>query len=225
MYHQPVSEWMSTPVVTVPPSCTLAAAQQLMEQHRVRRLPVVERGRLVGLVTRGDLRAAQPSAATTLSVYEWRGLLEKATVAECMSRDVVTLTPQATVLDAARLMLERRISGVPVLEDDQVVGMITESDLFRLMIGGTVFPASADAQRRVLRCHHCGAELRGRFNQDFAPGDQCWRCHYHLRRCDNCRFFDGVGCLLGRPERQEGVPGQHCGAFAYLAVADVGAKS
>lgn len=221
MYHQPVYEWMSTPVVTVPPSCTLAAAQQVMEQRRLRRLPVVDHERLVGVVTWGDLRAALPSVATTLSVYEWRSLLEKATVAECMSRDVVTLAPEATVLDAARLMLERRISGIPVLDDGRVVGIITESDLFRLMIGGTVFPASADAQRQILRCHHCGAELRGRFNQDFAAGDQCWRCHYHLRRCDNCRFFDGVGCLLGRAERQEPVPGQHCEAFAYLAVAEV----
>lgn len=215
MYHQPVSEWMSTPVVTVPPSCTIGAAQQMMEQHQVRRLPVIDHGRLVGIVTRGDLCSAEPLGATTLSIYEWRGLFEKATVAECMSRDVITLTLDATVLDAARLMLEHKISGLPVV-DGRVAGMITESDLFRLMVGSTVFPSSTDSQRRVLCCHHCGAELRGRFCQEFAPGDQCWRCHYHLHRCDNCRFFDGVGCILNRPERLEAVPGQHCDRFIYL---------
>ena len=190
-----------------------------MEQHQVRRLPVVDRGRLVGIVTRGDLRAVQPSGAGTLSIHQWRGLVEKATVAECMSRNLVTLKPDATVLDAARLMLEHKISGLPVVDDGRVAGMITESDLFRLMVGGAVFPSSTDAQRRVLHCHHCGVELRGRFIQEFAPGDQCWRCHYHLHRCDNCRFFDGVGCMLNRPERLETIPGQHCDSFAYLTAA------
>ncbi|GAB4216678.1 MAG: hypothetical protein OHK0022_58100 [Roseiflexaceae bacterium] len=217
MYEQLVSAWMSTPVVTVPPSCTLAEAQRLMESRHIRRLPVVERGRLLGVVTWGDLRAAQPSAATTLSVYEWRALLERATVSECMTRDPLTIAPDATVLQAAQLMLERKIGGLPVLRDGLVVGMITESDLFRLLIGQHLDPVPADDRRRVLVCHHCGAELRGRFNADFGPGDQCWQCHYHLRRCDNCRFSDGIGCMLGRPERQDGVPGQHCPSFVYLA--------
>ncbi|HEX9438928.1 MAG TPA: CBS domain-containing protein, partial [Roseiflexaceae bacterium] len=90
MHTYRVADWMSTPPIVAAPTMTLAAAQHLMEQRHVRRLPVVQDGRLVGIATWGDLRAAWPSAATTLSVYEWRALLEQATIAECMTRDPIT---------------------------------------------------------------------------------------------------------------------------------------
>src|SRR5690349_3962055 len=93
-----ITEWMSSPPIVIPPTTTLAAAQHLMEQRHLRRLPVVQGTRLVGIVTWGDLRAAWPSAATTLSVHEWRDLLGQATVAECMSRNPFTVTSDATVL-------------------------------------------------------------------------------------------------------------------------------
>jgi CBS domain-containing protein len=99
---------MSTPPIVVRPSTSLADAQRLMEQRHVRRLPVIEHHQLVGIVSWGDLRAAQPSIATTLSIYEWRTLLERAHVAECMTRDPVTIAPDMTILDAARLMLDRK---------------------------------------------------------------------------------------------------------------------
>ncbi len=216
MDEQLVSAWMSTPAVTVQPGCTLAEAQCLMENRHIHRLPVVERGRLVGVVTWGDLRAAQPSTVTTLSSYEWRSLLEHATVSECMTRDPLTITPDAPVLQAAQLMLEHKLGGLPVLHSGQVVGMITKGDLFRLLLGREPGKTPTDKQRVVLVCHHCGAEQRGRSNAELGPGDQCWQCHYHLHRCENCRFSDVVGCMLGRPERQEGVPGQHCPSFVYL---------
>ena len=129
-----VADWMSAPPIVVAPTITLAEAQHLMEQRRVRRLPVVEQGRLVGIVTWGDLRAAWPSAATTLSVYEWHALLDQATVTECMTRNPIAIQADMPVLEAARLMLEHKISGLPVIEDGGVVGVITESDLFRLLI-------------------------------------------------------------------------------------------
>jgi CBS domain-containing protein len=134
MHNYRIAEWMSAPPIVVPPTLPLAAAQLLMEQRHVRRLPIVEDGRLVGIVTWGDLRSAWPSAATTLSIYEWRALLEKATVAECMTRDPITVAPDTSILDAARTMLERKIGGLPVVADGCVVGMITESDLLRLLI-------------------------------------------------------------------------------------------
>lgn len=132
--HAQVAEWMSKPPVVVEPTISLAQAQHIMQQHNIRRLPVVQKGRLVGIVTWGDLREAQPSNATTLSMYEWRALLDRVTIAGCMSRNPVTIAPDALIIDAAREMVGHKISGLPVVDDGRVVGMITESDLFRLLI-------------------------------------------------------------------------------------------
>jgi CBS domain-containing protein len=215
MRPQNVAEWMSTPPVTVAPSTSLEAAQRLMHQQHVRRLPVVADGRLVGIITWGDLRAAQPSAATTLSVYEWRALLEKVTVAACMTRDPVTIAPDAPVLDAAQAMLDRKVGGLPVVQDGRVVGVITESDLFRLLLAEVGGMAREDHSRRRLVCYHCGTILRRGSFETLGENDQCWHCHYHLHRCNNCRYFDQVSCLLDRADRHSGVPGQHCSAFVY----------
>jgi CBS domain-containing protein len=133
MSQQHVAEWMSTPPVVIAPSMSLEAAQRLMQQQHVRRLPVVADGQLIGIVTWGDLRAAQPSAASTLSIHERRALLGKVTVAACMTRDPLTVAPGASVLDAAQLILDHQVSGLPVVADGGVVGMITESDLFQLL--------------------------------------------------------------------------------------------
>jgi len=105
-----------------------------MEQHGVRRLPVVQDERLVGIVTRGDLRAAQPSAASTLSVYEWRTLLSQVTVAACMSHNPVVIAPDGSAIEAGEQMLAHKIGGLPVVLGERVVGVITESDLLRLLI-------------------------------------------------------------------------------------------
>jgi CBS domain-containing protein len=217
MHPSSVAEWMSTPPILVGPTTTLAEAERIMQHRQVRRLPVVEHERLVGIVSWGDLRAAQPSSATTLSVYEWRALLERATVAECMTRDPIVITPDATVLAAARLMLEHKIGGLPVVVCGNVVGVITESDLFRLLIADTTGAERADDRRAVLVCWHCGTLLRRRSFEAVGPDDMCWQCHYHLHRCENCRYFDGIACMLDQPDRQSGVPGQHCQAFALLA--------
>jgi CBS domain-containing protein len=211
-----VAEWMSTPPILVQPTTRLADAQRIMEHRKVRRLPVVQQDQLVGIVTWGDVRAAQPSTATTLSVHEWRALLETVTVAECMTRDVLTIAPDANAIEAAQCMLDHKISGVPVVVGARVVGMITESDLFRLLIADATGVEIHDSERAVLVCHHCGAVLRGRSFENLGPGDTCWYCHYHLHRCENCRYFDRIACLLDRVERHEPVPGQHCAAFAYL---------
>ncbi|HWQ13849.1 MAG TPA: CBS domain-containing protein [Roseiflexaceae bacterium] len=210
-----VADWMSAPAIVVSPAASLAEAQHLMERRHVRRLPVVERGQLLGIITRGDLRAAKPSESS-LSTYEWRALLDKVTVAEAMTRAPATIGPEAPVLAAAELMLERKISGLPVVDGGRVVGVITESDLFRLLIAELTGVEQADAARAVLICHHCGAVHRGRSLDALGPDDECWRCHYHLHRCENCRYFDGIACMLSRVERHEAIPGRSCPAFAYL---------
>lgn len=137
-----VADWMSTPAIVVAPTLSLTEAQRTMERLNVRRLPVVADGRLVGIVTHGDLRAAHP-IATSLSVYEWRALLDKVTVAEVMTSDPLTVGPSEPVIAAARLMLASKVGGLPVVEGDAVVGMITESDLFRLLIEQQSGAASA----------------------------------------------------------------------------------
>jgi CBS domain-containing protein len=213
-YH--VADWMSTPPILAQPTTTLADAQWIMEHRKVRRLPVVEDRRLVGIVTWGDLRAAGPSAATTLSKHEWRALLEQATVAECMTRDPIAIAPDAPVLDAAQRMLEHKIGGLPVVDRGCVVGVITESDLFRLLIADATGAEDHARGREMLVCGHCGALLRGRAFATLGPDDACWYCHYHLHRCENCRYFDRIACLLDRAERHEPIPGQHCPTFAYL---------
>lgn len=209
-----VADWMSTPPVVIAPARSLVEARQLMEQRHVRRLPVVEQDRLIGMLSWGDLRAAQPSAASTLSVFERRALLDRLTVAACMTRDPITIAPDAPVLDAAQQLLEHKIGGLPVVEDGLVVGVITESDLFRVLIDDVTAKPHADLDRPTLICRHCGASIRGRSLTTISPDDECWRCHYHLHRCENCRYFDGVGCLLDLPARHDAVPGRHCSDFA-----------
>jgi CBS domain-containing protein len=134
MYRQHVEEWMSAPAIVVSPATSLAEAQRLMDERGVRRLPVVQDGRLVGIITRGDLRAAEPSHAATLSIYEYRALLSQMRVAECMTHNPVTIAPNAPALAAAEQMLAHKIGALPVVDGERVVGVIAETDLLRLLI-------------------------------------------------------------------------------------------
>ncbi len=129
-----VQDWMSASPIIVSPDTTIMEAHKLMIDQRVRRLPVVKNKKLVGIVTLGDLRGAEPSEATSLSVWEVNYLLSKLTVEEIMTREVVTVSPEMTIREAASLMLEHRIAGLPVLAGDNLVGIITESDIFRMIV-------------------------------------------------------------------------------------------
>jgi acetoin utilization protein AcuB len=127
-----VSEWMTPNPVTVTPETPVLDALKLLKEHGFRRLPVVEGGRLIGITTRKDLRDAMPSKATTLSVWELNYLLSKLTVAEMMSRPVVTASEHEDMEDAALRMQEHRVGGLPVLGDDgRLSGMVTVSDVLR----------------------------------------------------------------------------------------------
>jgi CBS domain-containing protein len=130
-----VSEWMSQPVQVVQPDTPVADAYNLMMQAGIRRLPVVDNDQLIGIVTLGDLREARPSPATSLSIYELNYLLAKLTVEQVMTHNPYTVTPHTPIQEAARIMLERKISGLPVVDENgQTVGIITESDIFRMLI-------------------------------------------------------------------------------------------
>jgi hypothetical protein len=132
-----------------------------------------------------------------------------------MTRNPITIEPETSILEAARLMLTHKISGLPIVSKGRLVGMITESDLFRLLMTESLGVEQTDPRRVRVVCAHCGMVMRGRSLEHIGPDDQCWRCHYHLHRCDNCRYFDGIGCLLGRDDLYTAIPGQHCAAFAY----------
>jgi acetoin utilization protein AcuB len=130
-----VKDWMTKDVITIFPNTTLPEAHEIMTNNSIRRLPVVDkRGRLVGIVTRGDVRGAEPSPATTLSIWELNYLLAQLEVKEIMTHDPITVPENATIGTAARTMLENQISGLPILNDNrELVGIITESDIFRMV--------------------------------------------------------------------------------------------
>lgn len=127
-----IRDIMTTNPVVVEPSMPFHEALQLMKDKKIRRLPVVSRGMLVGIVTDRDLREANPSKATSLSIWELTYLLSKTTVGELMKQPVITISPDAPVEQAAMLMNRHKIGGLPVVEGTKVAGIITESDIFRL---------------------------------------------------------------------------------------------
>ena len=132
-----VRDWMTTSPATITPKTSLSDAHRLMKQKKVRRLPVVENGRLVGIVALSDVLEAEPSGATTLSIYELNYLLAELKVDKIMKHNVITVEPSTTIREAARIMLENKIGGLPVLENGNLVGIITESDIFRMIVRTT----------------------------------------------------------------------------------------
>jgi acetoin utilization protein AcuB len=135
-----VKDRMHHPVITVHPETNLPEAQELMRVEKIRRLPVVnQRGQMVGIVTENDLDKAAPSNATTLSVWELRDLTRKVTMEQIMTRQVIAVSDDTPLEDAAQVMVNCNISGLPVVRDDKLVGIITEMDLFKAfieMLGG-----------------------------------------------------------------------------------------
>jgi len=130
-----VQDWMSTEVVTIVPNAPLIEAHRLMIDNDIRRLPVLKNDRLVGIVTRGDVRGAEPSQASSLSIWEINYLLAKLEIAEIMTKNPLTASPEMTIGEVANIMLENKISGLPVVDEtDKVVGVITESDIFRMIV-------------------------------------------------------------------------------------------
>ena len=131
-----VRDCMSLPAVTIGPDTSLQAALNLMHEHRFRRLPVVdEKGRLIGIVSERDLLYASPPPSTLLSGLSLNHVLTERRVDEIMTRNVLTVRPDTFVEDAARLMVDNKVGGLPVVDgDNHVVGVITETDVFRAFI-------------------------------------------------------------------------------------------
>jgi len=129
-----VGERMSRPVITLPPDTPIHDALVLFKKEHIRRAPVIKNGKLVGIVSASDLHNASPSPVTSLSVWELNYLLSKVTVNEVMTRKVRTVSEDTPIEEAARIMADYKIGGLPVVDNSKVVGIITETDLFKIFL-------------------------------------------------------------------------------------------
>jgi acetoin utilization protein AcuB len=130
-----IGERMNTAVVKVQPADSVRTAWALLREHHIRHLPVVDDGRLVGIVTDRDIRLVFPSALTAgTGKQDPFEALEKVKVAEIMTKNVVTVTPETSIVDAARLLLKRHIGGLPVVYGDLLVGIITDTDILAAFV-------------------------------------------------------------------------------------------
>ena len=120
--------------LTATPDMGILDALKLMQEHKVRRLPVLDKGKLVGIVVESQLLRIAPSPATTLSVFEMNYLLAKMRIKDVMTPNPVTVTPDTLIEEAAVLMRENVVSGLPVLDGDKLVGIITETNIFDAFI-------------------------------------------------------------------------------------------
>jgi acetoin utilization protein AcuB len=129
-----VKRRMSQPVITVPPDMSVPDCLKLMQRERIRRTPVVENGRLVGIVSDKDLLNASPSDATSLSVWEITYLINKIKIKDVMTKDVLTINEDMPIEEAARIMVDNKVGGLPVMNNGDMVGLITETDLFKMLL-------------------------------------------------------------------------------------------
>lgn len=131
-----VRDRMTANPITIDLNASVSDAFTLMKENNIRRLPVMDKGELRGIVTLGDLNQATPSMATSLSIHELNYLLARTTVKDVLpqEQEVITVSPDAYIETAAKIMRQHTISGLPVMEDGKLVGMVTETDIFDAFI-------------------------------------------------------------------------------------------
>lgn len=133
-----VKNWMSTNVIKVDADASMQEAYKLLKEHNIRMLPVIRKGRLVGVVTDRDLKRASASDATSLDIHELLYLISRIKVNSIMSRNPITVLPEHTVEETAQILMQNKISGAPVVDSEgRIAGVITQTDLFRLLIALT----------------------------------------------------------------------------------------
>jgi len=129
-----VGERMSRPVISVLPDSPVNEVLAMFKKEHIRRAPVIKNGKMVGIVSESDLLNASPSQVTSLSVWELNYLISKVTVKDVMSKKVVTVDKDTPIEEAARIMADQKIGGIPVVSSGKVVGIITETDLFKAFL-------------------------------------------------------------------------------------------
>ena len=132
----PVQNWMTTDVVSVGPDTSLLKVGKLMKDHHIRRIPVVdEQGQVIGIISDRDVRDASPSKATTLDMYEMHYLLAELKAKNIMTAKPITVKPTDTVEQAALIMLDNKVGGLPVVDEaGKLVGIISDHDVFKAMV-------------------------------------------------------------------------------------------
>ena len=147
-----IRDVMTTNVVTITSSTSLADARRIMDAHRIRRLPVVDKGKLVGVVNKATLDRAGPSQLTTFSVHELTYLLSKLTIREVMSKDPVTIGPDATVEEGVALAQAHKIGALLVVEDKRLIGIATTNDFFYKILNPILGIGEPGSRISVMNC-------------------------------------------------------------------------
>ena len=129
-----VGERMSRPVISVTPDTPINDALAMFRKEHIRRAPVMKDAKLVGIVSERDLLNASPSPVTTLSIWEMNYLISKVKIKDVMTKKVITVEQDTPIEEAARIMADKKIGGVPVISGGNVVGIITETDLFKILL-------------------------------------------------------------------------------------------
>jgi acetoin utilization protein AcuB len=133
-----VENWMNPKVITVDVNDTMLDATKILKEHQIRHLPVLKNGKLVGIITDRDLKRASPSDATSLEAHELLYIIANIKVSEIMTKSPITVPYNYTVEEAAEILMKHRISGMPVVDKDgKVVGTITQTDIFRVLLSLT----------------------------------------------------------------------------------------
>jgi len=128
-----IRDVMTKNPVTIDSETLVLDAQRIMKENNIRRLPIVDKGKLVGIITQHDLLEASPSPATSLSIHELNYLLAKMKVKEIMKKNPVTITPDTPFEEALRIGQEKKIGSFPVVDNGKLIGIATESDIVRFM--------------------------------------------------------------------------------------------
>jgi acetoin utilization protein AcuB len=129
-----VRKKMKKDLITITKDERMTTARKIIKEKNIRHLPVVDGKRLIGLVTNMDIRKAEASPATSLEIRELHYLLDKLTVGEIMTRNVITISPDISVEEATTLLHDNKIGCLPVVEDGNLVGMLTENDVMEILI-------------------------------------------------------------------------------------------
>ena len=207
----PVQNWMTTDVVSVGPDTSLLKVGKLMKDHHIRRIPVVDdNGQVVGIISDRDVRDASPSKATTLDMYEMHYLLAELKAKNIMTAKPITVKPTDTVEQAALIMLDNKVGGLPVVDDSgKLVGIISDHDVFKALVditgarlGGLQFaielpdqPGTARPLFDLLRAHN--ARLLSVLTVSNADGNR--QLFIRVRDLENSKaeqeLMDGVGKL------------------------------
>lgn len=200
-----ISEFMTPNPITVQIDTKVPDALRLMKEKNVRRLPVLDKdGLLVGIVSDKDLLYASPSPATTLAVWELPDLLSRIKVKHVMTKNVITVSPKTTVEEAARILADNKIGGLPVLAGSELVGIVTETDLFKLfleLLGGrrpgvrvavSVNNAKGTLAAITSAIFDAGGNIVGLGVNEMADGDDMWEIVFKVQDADADTLVEAI---------------------------------